>query len=111
VHNLSSKNKKIRDLNTGINYFKRGYQPRRMRMVICLQIPHHFEEVENIFSQLLNIHRVRDVRQIEIRVNTTEPLVHDPNPFDVEIAIAKLKSYKSPGSDQIPAELIMQSRR
>jgi hypothetical protein len=24
----------------------------------------------------------------------------------VEIAIAKLKKYKSPGSDQIPAELI-----
>jgi hypothetical protein len=24
----------------------------------------------------------------------------------VEIAIAKLKNYKSPGSDQIPAELI-----
>jgi hypothetical protein len=28
------------------------------------------------------------------------------SPFEVEIAIAKLKSYKSPGSDEIPAELI-----
>jgi hypothetical protein len=28
------------------------------------------------------------------------------SPFDVEIAIAKLKRYKSPGSDQIKAELI-----
>jgi predicted nucleic acid-binding protein len=27
-------------------------------------------------------------------------------PFEVEIAIAKLKRYKSPGSDQIEAELI-----
>jgi hypothetical protein len=27
-------------------------------------------------------------------------------PFEVEIAIAKLKRYESPGSDQIPAELI-----
>jgi hypothetical protein len=47
----------------------------------------------------LNVHRVRDVRQIGIQ--TAEPLVPDANPFDVEIAIAKLKRYKSPGSDQI----------
>jgi hypothetical protein len=33
-------------------------------------------------------------------------LIPDPNPFEVEIAIEKLKRYKSPGSDQIPAELI-----
>jgi hypothetical protein len=37
---------------------------------------------------------------------TAEPLVPDPNPFEVEIAIAKLKRYKSPGSDQILPELI-----
>jgi hypothetical protein len=35
-----------------------------------------------------------------------ELLVPDPSPFVVEIAIAKLKRYKSPGSDQILAELI-----
>jgi hypothetical protein len=29
-----------------------------------------------------------------------------PSPFEVEIAIAKLKEYKSPDSDQIPVELI-----
>jgi hypothetical protein len=34
------------------------------------------------------------------------PLVPDPRPFEVEIAIAKRKKYKSPGNDQIPAELI-----
>jgi hypothetical protein len=44
------------------------------------------------------------VRQIEI--HTAEPLVPDPSPFEVEIAIAKLKRYKSPGSDQILAKLI-----
>jgi hypothetical protein len=32
--------------------------------------------------------------------------VPDPSPFDVEIAIAKLKKYKSPDSDRIPADLI-----
>jgi hypothetical protein len=35
-----------------------------------------------------------------------EPFVPGPSWLEVEIAIAKLKKYKSPGSDQIPAELI-----
>jgi hypothetical protein len=38
--------------------------------------------------------------------NTVEPLVPEPSPFEVEIAIAKLKKYKSPRSGQILAELI-----
>jgi hypothetical protein len=33
-------------------------------------------------------------------------LVPDPSRLEVEIAIAKLKRYKSPGSDEILAELI-----
>jgi hypothetical protein len=41
---------------------------------------------EFYFSQLLNVHRVSDVRQIEI--HTAEPLVPDPSPFEVEVAIA-----------------------
>jgi hypothetical protein len=41
---------------------------------------------------------------MQIEVHTAEPLVPDPIPFEVEIAIAKLKRYKSPSSDQIPAE-------
>jgi hypothetical protein len=53
---------------------------------------------------LLNVHRVSDIRQLE--VHTAEPIISDPSPFEVEIAIAKLKSYKLRGSDQIPAELI-----
>jgi hypothetical protein len=58
----------------------------------------------NYFSQLLNVHNVSDVRQIE--VHTAEPLVCGPSRLEVEIAIAKLRKYKSPGSDQILAELI-----
>jgi hypothetical protein len=58
----------------------------------------------NYFSQLLNVHNVSDVRQIE--AHTAEELVPGPSLLEVEIAIAKLKKYKSPGSDQIPAELI-----
>jgi hypothetical protein len=56
------------------------------------------------YSQLLNVHNVGDVRQIE--VHTAEPLVPGPSRLEVESAIAKLKKYKSPGSDQIPAEVI-----
>jgi hypothetical protein len=29
-----------------------------------------------------------------------------PSPFEVEIAVSKLKRYKPPGISQIPAELI-----
>jgi hypothetical protein len=50
------------------------------------------------------VHRVSDVRQIEL--HTAEPLVSDLSPFEVEIAIAKLKKYNSPVSDEIPSELI-----
>jgi hypothetical protein len=59
---------------------------------------------KNYFSKLLNVHRVSDVRQIEI--HTAEPLVPDPSTFELAVAIAKFKRYKSPGSDQIPAEII-----
>jgi hypothetical protein len=52
----------------------------------------------------LNAHNVSDVRQIEVR--TAEPLVPGPIRFGVEIVIAKLKKYKLPGSNQVPAELI-----
>jgi hypothetical protein len=50
------------------------------------------------------VHKVSDVRQIE--VNMAESLVPDPSRLEVGIAIAKLKKYKSPGSDEIPAKLI-----
>jgi hypothetical protein len=59
---------------------------------------------KNCFSWLWNVHNVSDVRQIE--VHRAEPLVPGPSRLEVEIAIAKLKKYKLPGSDQILAELI-----
>jgi hypothetical protein len=58
----------------------------------------------NNFFQLLNVHGVHDVRQTEI--HTAEPLVPEPSTSKVEMAIEKLKRYKSPVIDQIPAELI-----
>jgi hypothetical protein len=59
---------------------------------------------KNYFCQLLNVHGVNAVKQTEI--HTAEPLVPEPSSFEVEIAIEKLKRYKSPGTDQILAELI-----
>ena len=39
-------------------------------------------------------------------IHTAEPLVPEPSAFEVEWAIGKVKSHKSPGIDEIPAELI-----
>jgi hypothetical protein len=50
---------------------------------------------------MLNIHGFHDVRQMDI--HTAVPLVPEPSLVEVEIAFGNLKSYKSPGTDQIPA--------
>jgi hypothetical protein len=50
-----------------------------------------------------------DVRQIEVHM--AEPLVPGPSRLEVEIAIAKLEKYKSPGSDQTLAELFKQEAK
>jgi hypothetical protein len=60
---------------------------------------------KNHFSQLLNthVHAVSEVRQTEL--HPLELLVPEPSAFEVELAFEKLKRHKSPGIDQIPAEL------
>ena len=63
----------------------------------------------NHFSQLLNVHGIIDVRQTKI--HTAEPIVPEPSAFEFEFVIEKLKSQKSPGVDQIPAELIKSGSR
>jgi hypothetical protein len=67
----------------------------------------NFHNISNrwkYFSQLLNVHNASDVRQLEVHM--AESLVPGPSRLEVEIAIARLKKYKSLGSDEIPAELI-----
>ena len=53
---------------------------------------------------MFNVHEVNDVRKTEIQ--TAEPLVPKLSAFEVEVAIKNLKRLKSPGTYQIPAELI-----
>jgi hypothetical protein len=102
-------NNNIRDLCREIDDFKKGYQPRTIIVKDekgDLVGDSHSIMVRwrNYFSQILNVHGVSDVRQAEI--HTAEPLVPEPSVLEVELAIEKLKSHKSPGIDQIPAELI-----
>jgi hypothetical protein len=52
---------------------------------------------KSYFSQLLNVHNVSDVRQIEI--HTAETLIPDASHLDVEVAIVKLKEYNSLGNN------------
>jgi hypothetical protein len=58
------------------------------------------------FSQLLNVRvdGVNDVRQTEI--HKADPPIAEPSATEVQLAIEKLKSHKSQGINQIPAELI-----
>jgi hypothetical protein len=53
---------------------------------------------------VLDVHGVHDVRQMDIHM--AEPLVPEPSLVEVAVAIGKLKWYKSPGTDKVPAKLI-----
>ena len=63
----------------------------------------------NHFTQPMKGHAVGDVRQT--KTHTAGLLVPEPSAFEFEIAIEKLKRHKSPGNDQIPAELIKAESR
>jgi hypothetical protein len=96
----SNKNKNIKDLYRGINEFKKGCQPRIILKYGNGNLLTDLHSVLNrwkvFFNRLLNVHGVY----------TAEPLVPGPRLVEVEIAIEELRSYKSPGTDQIPSELI-----
>jgi hypothetical protein len=105
----NSKNKKISDLYRGINELKTYCQPRtnliKDKMGDLLADPHNiFNRWKNYFCQLLNVHGAGGVRLTEM--HTAGLFVPEPSASDVEVAIGKLKNYKSPGFDQIPAELV-----
>jgi hypothetical protein len=64
-----------------------------MRMVICSQIQSVLDRWKNFFNQVVNVHGVHDVRQMDIHM--AEPLVPEPSLVEVEIAIEKLKGINS----------------
>jgi hypothetical protein len=101
--------KNIRNLYKGINDFKKGYQPRtnivkdeKSGLVTVSQSI--LVRWRKRIYQLFNAHGVSNVRQRKI--HTTEPIVPALCVFELEMAIEELKGHKSPGIDQIPAELI-----
>jgi len=105
----NNKIQNIRDFYRGISDFKKGYHPRcnivKDEKGDLVADSHGIvSKWRNYFSQLFNVYGVKDVGQAEI--HTAEPLVSKPSATEVELAIDKLKSHKSPGIDQIPAELI-----
>jgi hypothetical protein len=64
----------------GIKKFKKGYQPRRSLVKdengnLLVDSHNIFLWWKNYFSQLLNVHRISQVKQTE--VHTAEPLVPD----------------------------------
>jgi hypothetical protein len=106
---LNSKNKNIRDLYRSITEFRKGYQPKTNlvkdeRGDLLADPQKILTRWKNCFCQLLNVQGPGGIRQTEI--HTAEPFVPDPSASEVEVAIRKMKRYKAPGSDQIPAEII-----
>jgi hypothetical protein len=107
---LNSMNKNIRNMYRGINEFKKGYEPRtnlvKDKRSDILADPHVIlNRWKNYFCQLLNVHGAGGVRQNE--KHTAKPFVLEPSASEIEVAIGKLKSYKSPGVVEIPAKLIL----
>jgi hypothetical protein len=80
-------------LYRGINEFKKGYQPR-INIIedengnLPVDPQNVLNKWKNFFNQVLNVHGVHDVRQMDI--HTAEPLVPEPSLVKVEIAIGKL---------------------
>ena len=93
----------------GINDFKKECQPRcnivkDEKGDLVADSNSIVTKWRKYFSQLFNVHGFKDVGQAEIC--TAQPLVPEPSATEVELAIDKLKSHKSSGIDQTPAELI-----
>jgi len=91
-----------------INEFKELYQPRYdivkdEKGDLIADSPNILARLRKSFSHLISVFWVTDVGQAEI--HTAESLVPEPSASEFELAIDKLKSHKSPGILQIPAEL------
>jgi len=106
---VTVRKKNIKGLYRGISDFKKGYQLginilKDEKGDLVADSYSIWARWRNHFYQLLNIQRDNDVRQTEI--HTAEQPMPDPSAVEVELAIERVKSHKSPGIDQIPEELI-----
>ena len=95
--------------NGDISDFKKGFKPRtnivkNKKDDLVADSHRILARSRNHFSQLFNARGDNDIKQTEI--HRAEQLVSEPSAFEVEMALEKLKRHKSPGTDQIPAELI-----
>jgi hypothetical protein len=89
----NNKTKNIRDSYRGINTFKKGYQPginiiKDGNGNLLADPQSVLNRWKRFFNQVLNVHRVHNVRQEDI--HTTELLVPEPSLVEVEITIGKL---------------------
>ena len=80
-----------------ISVFNKGYQPRTniVEDEKCDLVAHCHSILarwKNHFSQLLNVHRVNEVRRSEI--HTADPLIPECRAFEVEMVIEKLKNLQ-----------------
>jgi hypothetical protein len=82
----NNKNKNITDLYSGINEFKKGYQPRintakdeNGKLIADPQSV--LNRWKNFFNQVLNVYGVHNVRQKDIQM--AEPLVPEPSLVEV----------------------------
>jgi hypothetical protein len=74
----------ITNLHKNINGFKKGFRPRAKSVV---DVKGHLQRTS--FANYRMYLRVNDVRQTEIQ--TAEPLVREPNAFEVEMVNEVLK--------------------
>jgi hypothetical protein len=94
----NNENKNIRVLYRGINEFKKWYQPRvniiKDENDNLLADPQSvFNKWKNFFNQVLNVHGVHDIRQMDIHM--AKPLLPELSLVKVKTAIGKLKSYNA----------------
>jgi len=99
----------ISDSYWGISHSKTGYQARTNvvndeRGDVVTDCHGILARWRKLFSRLLNVRGVDDVRQTYI--HTAEPLGSQPSAFEDEMANEELKRHKLPGTDQIPAKSI-----
>jgi hypothetical protein len=93
----------------GKNEFKKGQQPTtnlvKDESSNLLVDPHKIlNRWKNFFCQFLTVHGAGSVRRTEM--HTAKQFVQEPSASEAEVAIGKLKRYKSPGVAQILEKLI-----